>query len=414
LLASFRRQFGLLGRAPSFRLLFLSTFASGLGTWLAVIALSVDVYARTHHSAKWVSALLIVDFLPAILIGLFLGPLVDRVSRKLLMAGADVVRLAVFCALPFADSPGAIVGLAAVAGVATGFFQPAVYAGLPNLVAEEDLAAANSLRRSTDYVTTILGTLAGGIVTSASGPHLAYWLNAASFLASALLLVRIPGRLLEPPPGPRRGHWRELAEGYRVVRSSRPLVLVLVAWTAASMSMGLINVSEIALAQDSFDAGRFGFGLLWSASGIGLAAGSFVAASWLERRGMRLVYAASIALLAIGTGGAAASPNVWVAVWCVLVGGLGNGAGVVYTGLLVQKGAPEEVRGRAFTLLMGSTYAVLGLGMIVGGPLTDALGARWTYALAATICGLAAVAAHVLARSLPRDTLQPAPFPKPA
>jgi hypothetical protein len=65
----FRRQLGLLGRAPSFRLLFLSTFASGLGTWLAVIALTVDVYARTHHSAKWVSALLIVDFLPAILTG---------------------------------------------------------------------------------------------------------------------------------------------------------------------------------------------------------------------------------------------------------------------------------------------------------------------------------------------------------
>src|SRR5439155_24146961 len=127
--------------------------ASGLGTWLAVIALSVDVYARTHHSAKWVSALLIADFLPAILIGLFLGPLVDRISRKRLMIGADLVRLGVFCALPFADSPGAIVALAAVAGVATGFFQPAVYAGLPNLVDEADLAAANSLRRSTDYVT---------------------------------------------------------------------------------------------------------------------------------------------------------------------------------------------------------------------------------------------------------------------
>src|ERR671925_1189138 len=105
--ALLRRQLGLLSRAPSFRLLFLSTFASGLGTWLAVIALTVDVYSRTHHSAKWVSALLIVDFLPAVLIGLFLGPLVDRISRKLIMIGADAVRLGVFCALPFADSPGA-------------------------------------------------------------------------------------------------------------------------------------------------------------------------------------------------------------------------------------------------------------------------------------------------------------------
>src|SRR5919197_1362113 len=98
----------MLGRAPSFRLLFLATFASGLGTWLAVIALTVDVFDRTH-SAKWVSALLAADFLPAIATGLFLGPLVDRLSRKRLMIAADLARVGVFAALPFADSPGQVV-----------------------------------------------------------------------------------------------------------------------------------------------------------------------------------------------------------------------------------------------------------------------------------------------------------------
>src|SRR5439155_27383786 len=62
-LGSIRRQLGLVHRGTSFRLLFLSTLVSGLGTWMAVIALTVDVFDRTH-SAKWVSALLIADFLP--------------------------------------------------------------------------------------------------------------------------------------------------------------------------------------------------------------------------------------------------------------------------------------------------------------------------------------------------------------
>jgi len=139
-----RRQLGLLGRSPGFRLLFLSTFASGLGTWLAVIALTVDVYDRTH-SAKWVSALLIVDFLPAVAIGLFFSAVIDQISRKLLMIGADVVRLAVFAALPLATSASGIVSLAALAGLATGFFRPAVFAGLPNLVEPAELPNANSL-----------------------------------------------------------------------------------------------------------------------------------------------------------------------------------------------------------------------------------------------------------------------------
>ena len=140
------RQREVLRSSPSFRLLFTSYLVSGLGTFLAVIALTIDVYDRTH-SGKWVAALLIADFLPAVAIGLLLGPLVDRLSRKRLLVGADVVRLIVFVLLTFTVTPGQIVALALVAGVATGFARPAVYAGLPNLVSVEDLPRANALLR---------------------------------------------------------------------------------------------------------------------------------------------------------------------------------------------------------------------------------------------------------------------------
>jgi MFS family permease len=106
--ALLRRQLGLLADVPGFRLLFLATGASGLGTMLAIIALMVDVFDRTG-SGTWVAALLIADFLPMLVIGLLLGPLVDRFSRRRLMVVADLVRGAAFVALLFAPGPAAIV-----------------------------------------------------------------------------------------------------------------------------------------------------------------------------------------------------------------------------------------------------------------------------------------------------------------
>ena len=145
-------RLGLMRRSPSFGLLFLATAGSSFGTYLAAIALTVHIYGLTG-SGVWVAGLLIADFLPIVVIGLLLGPLVDRVSRRKLMVVSDLVRFGVFAALPFVDSPEAIVGLAAVAGVATGFFRPAVYAGLPEPrprrgADERELASLHRSRRS--------------------------------------------------------------------------------------------------------------------------------------------------------------------------------------------------------------------------------------------------------------------------
>jgi len=397
MIAALRRQLSLLGRAPQFRLLFFSTLASGLGTWLAVIALTVDVYDRTH-SAEWVSALLIVDFLPAVAIGLFFGPVIDQVPRKLLMIGADVVRFAVFAALPLADSASRIVALAAMAGLATGFFRPAVLSGLPNLVEHEDLPNANSLLRSIEHVTIAVGTLLGGIAVAAAGPHLAYGLNATSFAISAVLLLGISRSALQAAPAPSRGRWRDIGDGFAAVRSSRALLAVFVVWNLVGLSNGALNVAEVALAKVSFNAGDFGFGLMWAASGVGLVAGSMLAPHLLQRHGIGVVYGAAIALMALGPAGAAVSPDVWVAVLFLVVLGIGNGAAYVYNALLIQRGTPDAMRGRAFSLVMSVTFASFGLGMIAGGPLTDAIGARWVYGAAAAAAAVAALFARALAR----------------
>ena len=408
-----RRQLQLLDRSSSFRALFLATTASGLGTWLAVIALTVDVYDRTH-SPEWVSALLIADFLPAVVIGLAFGPVVDRFSRRRLMVGADLVSVAVFIALLFADTPGKIVALAAVAGFATGFFRPATYAGLPNLVDEADLPDANSLLRSTANLTTVFGTLLGGVIVAATGPHVSYALNAASFALSAVLLATIPAGQMEQKGErpPHESYLEELKSGFSLVLRTRPLLAVFLSWNLIMLANACVNVSEIVLAKATFDSGSFGFGLLWAGSGVGMVAGALYASTWLERGSVSFVYGAGMSLMGFGALGAALSPNVWLGAASMAVGGAGNATAMVCNSLIVQRGAPDHLRGRAFTTIMSVNFALLGLGMAVAGPITGRVGARWTFALAAVLAGIAALVGRALTRGMGSlTTAEPAPQP---
>jgi MFS family permease len=405
------RQLRLLRDPPSFGLLALATLASGLGTWIAFVALTVDVFDRTG-SATWVSALLIADFLPAIVIGIAASSLVDRMSRRGLMIGSDLVRFAVFAALPFVDSPALIVTLAGIAGFATGFFRPAVYAGLPNLVRDEDLPGANSILQTLENAAWAVGPIIGGVLVAATGPHAAYWINAVTFLVSAALLVGIPAQLLQAVQAEGHGYRRDLAEGFELIRRSRALLTILVAWNVVMLAIAGANVSEVVLAKDAFDAGDFGYGLLVGATGLGLALGSLFAGSFLETRALSTVYAGAIAVVAVGMSAAAVSPGVWVAAACIVVVGAGNGTAVVCNALLVQRGAPDELRGRAFTVLMSSNYVVLGIGMLAAGPLTDALGARAVWGIAGALSAVAAVIGLVMARGVQarqEPVLQPSP-----
>jgi MFS family permease len=403
----------LLQEASNLRLLVLATFGSGFGTYLAALALTVHVHDVTG-SPTWVGALLIADFLPMIAIGLALGPLVDRFSRRRLMIASDLVRLAVFSALPFVDRPAAIVALAGVSGVATGFFRPAAHAALPNLVSSADLPTANSLLQTVENLAWLIGPVVGGALVAAWGTDLAYWINALTFLLSALLLLRIAESALRGGDMMSRGHWRDVGDGLALVRRSRALFMVLVVWSVAIVGNAFFNVAEVFFAKDTLDSGDLGFGILVGATGLGLTVGGFFGGRWIDRFGVTHVYVASLALWAAGVGAAALSPWLALAAAFVAVGLVGNGAAVVCNLLLVQRGAPDELRGRAFTVIMSANYLLLGLGMAVAGPLTDVVGARWMWGLAAATYGLAMVLALVLSRGIVLAPAEARADPSPA
>jgi MFS family permease len=402
---------GLLREAPGFRRLFLATLTSSVGTYLAVVALTIDVYDRSGGDANWVGALLIADFLPVIVIGLAFGPLLDRLPRRSILVAADLARAAIFCVLPFASGPGQIVALALLAGVATSFFRPAVFAGLPNLVSDERLPAANGLLQSAENFTWAVGALAAGALVKLSGADAAYWLNAATFLVSALLVLGIR-RSLEEGAGEgegRRAYLAQLREGLGVIGQSRALLTIVIAWSVATVAQAIGNVSEIFLARDVFGASSFGFGILVATAAVGLFAGSLSGGTLIARFGIRGPYLISILCMALGFAVAAVSPSFWLAAAIVVVSGFGNGAAVVCNAVLVQRAVPDRIRGRAFTLVMSIGYACFGIGMIVAGPLTNALGARSAWGISGGLCALAAALAAVLLAPPRAIHAEPAP-----
>jgi MFS family permease len=390
-------------RLPGFRNLFLATLASSAGTLIAAVALAIDVKDRTD-SGLWVAAVVVVEFLPTVIVGLLLGPLLDRLERRSLMIAADAVRVGVFVALPFAPNAATVVALAAVAGLATGFFRPAVYAGVPNLVPDEELPRANALLQGIENLSWAVGPLLGGVLTAAAGPSAAYTINAASFLVSILLVVRIPARMLQSERALSRGHWRDLGDGFRAALRSPSMRAVLVAWGIASLATGAANVAEIFLAQQTFSAGDVGYGLLYGAMGAGLVLGSFSSAAVLARSGVARTYGASLTLMAMGYVGAALSPNVWVAAVCVLFAGVGNGGAIACNALLVQRGTFDLMRGRALTFVMSITFVLVGVGNGIGGLLLERTSPRWIWGACGIGLLVAALAGRLLARNLGSET----------
>ena len=108
--------------------------------------------------------------------------------------------------------------------------------------------------------------------------------------------------------------------------------------------------------------------------------------------------------------GAAVSPNVWVAAACAVVGGCGDGAAIVCNAVLIQRGAPDEVRGRALTLVMGVTYALTAASNVAAGYLLRYVSPRWIWGAAAMVYVVAAVVGYALAREprAVRATVEPA------
>lgn len=375
--------------------LWLGQLISSFGDTLHYIALVVFVFQLTGQGLA-VAGLVAAEVAPVLLLGPIAGVVVDRFSRKAVLIGADLVRAALVLSLVWPQ--GAWQAYAVAAGLAAGstFFNPAVQAVIPVLTTEEQRLAANSVAWSTGRLVQIVASaLAGGLIALV-GTRAAFALNAASFLASALLLARlpIPPHAGQVAAGAKRGlgaYFHDARLGLAFARRDRFVSRLLLVQALASFAVGGTGAMLVVLAERHLRLPPAGFAWLIGAIGVGALLGPLIpntlATDYRDARWLFVPYVirgAGDVLLAVFT-------PLPVALVLLFVYGLNTSTGMVVFNTTVQGAVPDAVRGRVFTLL-DVTWSLMRLvSLALGGVLVDVLGIRPLYWLGGTLLALAGV-----------------------
>jgi MFS family permease len=195
----FRAGFSLLGRNRDFRRLFLASVISLGGDWFLFVAITGLILETTGRAID-VGLAILAQQAAFFLASPFAGVLADRLDRRKLMIGCDLVRVAICAAflLVGPDTVWLAYPLLAVLSVFSAPFDPASSAAIPNLVDPEDLPTANALSGSLWGTMLAVGAAVGGIVSTVFGRDTAFVINAVSFALSALLLSGIRRPFSEP------------------------------------------------------------------------------------------------------------------------------------------------------------------------------------------------------------------------
>src|ERR671910_2426024 len=180
-------------RQRDFSLLWFGGVLSVIGDYFLFIALPFFVYERTG-SVLATGAMFAAETMPRLLFGSVAGVFVDRWDRKKTMVISDLSRALILVPLLVVAAGGPLGLVYAVAFVESSvsmFFLPAKSATIPNLVAERDLTAANSLNQLTEEIPSLVGALLGGALLGVVGLSGLVLLDITTYLASALLIFLI-------------------------------------------------------------------------------------------------------------------------------------------------------------------------------------------------------------------------------
>lgn len=377
-------------RHRDLRLFFAAWGASSIGSGAGYVALLFAVQER-FGAGFAVAAVLLAQFVPAMLFGAALGAQVDRRSRRRCALLADLLGAAALGALVVAGPLVLVVALSLVAGVGQAIGAPAHMALLPRLAGDDRLAPATTLYGMIDEAGYLAGPLLAAGVLAVAGADVLLLVNACTFLISAAALVRLPH---DAPPPRAEGAAEPRSSTLDTVRLAASLPaagIVLAASSLAVVSVALTNVGKVGFSTADLGAGGSGLALVVAVMAAGTLAGSISSAR--TDRAFRLRYVAG--LLAMGVGLAAVVSTLFLPLVLagLLVCGWGNGCALTHERLLLQHEVPDDAKGRIFGLRKSLVAWAFCVGYVVTGPLDAAGGGR----LLLLVAGAAALAAGLWA-----------------
>ena len=392
------RRDGVLSIKP-FRRLWIALSLSSLGDWLSLLALSIlatDLGGQ-HSGAYAVSGVWLTSLLPALLFGPLAGAIADRFDRRTIMIIGDVVRAVLYLSIPINLSLGVVDKLTwlyvaqFLASTASLFWTPAKDASVPNLVPTDKLEQANQLSLFTTYGTAPVAGLLFSLVSllsrflgslshyfAAQPVDLALYFNVVTFVVSALtvMTLQLPRPHAAEGGGPAQPSvLRSIWDGWRFLGQNRIVRGIVIGMSGAFAAGGVVVGLGAPYVQNVLHGGGAGWGVVFAAIFLGLAAGMFLGLRILRGFSRRRLFGLSIAFAALPLALIGLIPNLVIVAILVLI--LGACAGVAYvTGYtVIGLSVDDDTRGRTFSFLQSGTRVILFAVIAVSPTLAGGLGA---------------------------------------
>jgi MFS family permease len=370
---------------PGFLRFWMASTVSDFGTYISTIAIQVIVVFTLHEGAAGVGLVSAARWLPYPLFGLVAGVLVEHSRRRPLLVFTDLVRGFLLVVVPVLAlihhlSLVVLMLFMAVFGLMSLLNDTASQSFLPRLVPANQLTSANARLDQSGAVAQSSGpAIGGGLISLLTAPW-AVLFDAASYVASGLLLLRIP--VSEPPRQPvsLRSVRREALEGLRWIykhATLRPLALSTQGWFLCFAVAGTVLPLFVLR---TLGISAFGYGVVLSVAGVGALVGSLAATRLGARFGCgrvvvtcRVTTAVSWALMALS------HPHLsgWVMLGAAeLLLGLSMGAENANEMGYWQAVTPDALQGRMNATRRSINRAMIVIGAPAGGFLGDAIGYR--------------------------------------
>jgi MFS family permease len=399
------------------RRFFAAHAQSCLGTGLAYVALPLLAYVR-FDSAWAISAVLLPDLLPAIVLGPLLGALVDRIGWRTCAAAADVLRCVAFLLVMRATSIGTMIAGATLAGVGTALFHPAVLTGLPRLTPGDRRAAGIGLFGALDDLGLTVGPALAAIALAVVHARTLMLVNAVTFGVSAVLIGTLRGATLSPEARtelrPRLSLLGEARAGVHALLALPSVRTLLASSAGVVLCVGVTNVGEVVLAREVLGVRGTGLAVMVTAGGVGTVLGSLSArftgagGSWVWRR----AYLVGLMAMAVELLACSVVESFWLILPALMLGGFGNGLALVHDRLLLTDSTPESLHGRLFALQKTCVSLAFAISFIAAGAVIAYGSVQLAFLLSAlTMIGVMTLAFPRLRATWPRPEAPLAALP---
>ena len=363
-----------------------------LGSQLVQFAL-VWWLTRTTGSATVLALATLAALLPQIVLGPFAGAVVDRSSRRAIMIVADagIALATLVIAALFAlglSSVWIIYILLLLRSAGGAFHWPAMQASTTMLVPQKHLARVGGLNQALVGIAGVFLPPLGALAVEALPMQAVLAIDVVTALIAIvpLLFIAIPQPLRTMAGGDAGAPATMLAdmrEALRFIRGWRGLWLFSAVGVLINMLGRAAGSLQPILVTQHFMGGAPELGWMQSAAGAGAILGGAILGLWGGSKKRIYTSLAALALDGIAICVAALLPSNAFPVALAAIFMIGFLETVLFgvNGAIAQVIIPPEMQGRVLSLLMSAGQVLAPLGLIVAGPVSDALGVQFWWLL---------------------------------